>query len=357
MLLPVVGVPRVQQHSNLAFSHRAQGSQLHSTDGRVLLHVMLPRFWREPNLAPCILCNGCVGQVVSLSVAMTNSKRNGAPYRHLLLYGPPGTGKTRAAKSLAAIIGASFKRIQFTSDLLPADIIGANIYSQTKSGFEFVAGPLFAEFVLADEINRAPPRTQSALLEAMEERQVTVENDTHKLNSNFFVIATQNPQDLDGTFPLPEAQMDRFIFQIKLTHATREVEQKIMSLDLDGTFTASESALSKTKLDIPTIHKEIQSVKVDESIISYVATILEKIRTHTMVYQGASVRAGIAILRTARAYALCKGRDFVIPDDIKRLAKLALRHRIKLSTEALMANKTPDDMLDSLIESIAIDTK
>ncbi len=276
---------------------------------------------------------------------------------HVLIEGPPGTGKTRAAKSLASILGASFKRIQFTSDLLPADIIGANIYSQSQSNFEFISGPLFADFILADEINRAPPRTQSALLEAMEERQVTVENDTHKLSENFFVIATQNPQDLDGTFPLPEAQMDRFIFQIKLDHASREVEQKIMRLDLDGVLAESAAHLSKISLNFDMLSQEIQSVRVDDSIISYVATILGKIRNHSMVFQGASVRAGISTLRAARAYALCRSRDFVIPDDIKKISKMALRHRIKLSTEALMANKTPDDVLDSLIETIAIDTK
>ena len=195
---------------------------------------------------------------------------------HTLIEGPPGTGKTLTARLLSRILSKSFKRIQFTSDMLPGDIIGAHIYSPASSEFNFVPGPIFADFILADEINRTPPRTQSALLEAMEERSVTVEGKSFSLPSDFFVIATQNPQDFEGTFPLPEAQIDRFLFKIVVDHAEIEAEQEVLTHILNGTLPPPFEKIQPVEFDRQQVEQEVSQVTVDQSILRYICEILER---------------------------------------------------------------------------------
>jgi MoxR-like ATPase len=275
---------------------------------------------------------------------------------HVLLEGPPGTGKTLAAKTLSKLLAKSFKRIQFTSDMLPAEIIGSHIYQPSTQSFKFMPGPIFADCILADEINRTPPRTQSALLEAMEERQVTVEGTRFELSSDFFVIATQNPQDFEGTFPLPEAQTDRFLLKIALGHSDPEVSGRIMRAILDGALDSGLSALQSRTPDRAALDLEIQNVRVDDSLLAYVSRLLALSRTHPMLSIGSSVRGGIALTKTARVVAALAGRAFVVPDDIKFLAVPVLRHRVRTTPEAQMAGETEENIISELLKKAEFPT-
>lgn len=271
---------------------------------------------------------------------------------HVLIEGPPGTGKTKTANLFAKILAKSFKRIQFTSDLLPADIIGSHVYLQSTESFRFVQGPIFSSFVLADEVNRAPPRTQSALLEAMEERQVTVEGQKYGLADDFFVIATQNPQDLEGTFPLPEAQTDRFMFQLKLNHGTKASEKDILKKALEGSLDAAQGDIQSLQPDLQRLRDEVAQVRFDESLLTYVTHILEATRKSPKLSLGCSIRAGMALLSSARILAASAGRDFVTPDDIKALVLPAMRHRVQVSPEAQMSRVSVDQVLLNILESV-----
>jgi MoxR-like ATPase len=246
---------------------------------------------------------------------------------HLLLEDVPGVGKTLLAKSLARSLACRFNRIQFTPDLLPGDLIGVTIYRDKSGEFVFQPGPLFAEVVLADEINRATPRTQSALLEAMSERQITVDGTTRQLGPPFLVVATQNPHEFEGTYPLPESQLDRFLIRVKIGYPDRQAERAILtqhrgSEPIEGL----KPVLDPT--DLVALQAQTRAVRVDDAIADYILNIVDRTRSHTDVLLGASTRAAIALYRAAQALALTFGRNYVIPDDVKHLAESVLSHRL-----------------------------
>jgi len=249
---------------------------------------------------------------------------------HLLIEDAPGVGKTMLARSLAKSINCSFKRIQFTPDMLPGDIIGVTVYNQKLSDFQFRPGPIEAQMVLADEINRATPKVQSALLEAMEEKQITVDGVTHKMPTPFHVLATQNPIEYEGTFPLPEGQMDRFLLRINIGYPTLEEEVAIIERQRLIHPIEQISAVIDTS-DVLMLQNTVKQVFVDDLIKQYIVTLVEATRRHPSIYLGSSPRGSLALFRTAQARAFLSGRDFVLPDDVKALAGPALAHRSLLS--------------------------
>ena len=272
---------------------------------------------------------------------------------HLLVEDVPGVGKTMLAKSLATSIGCNFNRIQCTPDLLPSDITGLSIYNQKNGQFEFRQGPLMSQVVLADEINRATPKTQSALLESMEEHQITVDGVTHPLHAPFMVLATQNPIEYEGTFPLPEAQLDRFLMRINLGYPSVEEELKIISeQEIAHPITVLESVT--TPAGIVEMQETVNTIYVDSLIREYIVKLTESTRSHPEVYLGASPRASLGLFKTARALALIRERDYVIPDDVKFLAPTVLSHRIILASSARMQGIRSMDIVNNLLSELAI---
>jgi len=274
---------------------------------------------------------------------------------HLLIEDVPGVGKTSLAKALAASLDCEWRRIQFTPDLLPSDVTGVTVYNRASSEFDFRHGPVFAEIVLADEINRASPRTQSALLEAMEERQVTVDTSTYRLPSPFMVIATQNPIEHQGTYPLPDSQLDRFLMRIDVGYPDRASEVDILE-SRSGVEPLDELRPVATTSDINAMVGAAHSVHVAPSIRSYIVDLADTTRGHPALALGMSPRSSLALQRAARARAASLGRDYVIPDDVKSLAAPVLEHRLTLSAEADMSGTDVSEVLTEVLSTVPVPT-
>ncbi|GAP62715.1 MoxR-like ATPase [Ardenticatena maritima] len=272
---------------------------------------------------------------------------------HVLIEDVPGVGKTMLAKALATSIGCSFKRIQFTPDLLPSDVTGVSVFNQKTQEFEFRPGPIMANIVLTDEINRATPKTQSALLEAMEERQVTVDGQTYHLPRPFMVLATQNPIEYEGTFPLPEAQLDRFLVRIQLGYPSPGEEVNMLTSQQRAHPIESLQAVASTE-DIIAAQRAVREVYVDELVKEYIVALVNATREHEDVYLGASPRGSLALYHAAQALAAARGRDFVTPDDVKELAHATLAHRIIITPAARIKDTTPADIVDAVLKKVPV---
>lgn len=274
---------------------------------------------------------------------------------HVLLEGVPGIGKTLIVKTLSQVLGLDFKRIQFTPDLMPTDILGTNVFDARTNQFQLRLGPVFTNFLLADEINRTPPRTQAALLEAMEERQVTIDGESHRLPQPFMVFATQNPVEYEGTFPLPEAQLDRFMLKIVLDYPSSEEEETILKLHaVAGMQRPSATVLLDGEKQLQDAMEEVKTIKVEDKIIDYIMRLVRASRENPQFLLGASPRCGVHLIMASKALAALSGRDFVIPDDVKYICPSVLRHRVQLRPEVEMEGYTTDHLLQQMLSTIAV---
>ncbi len=275
---------------------------------------------------------------------------------HVLIEGVPGIAKTLIAKILAKTISADFSRIQFTPDLMPSDILGTSVYNMKNSEFEFKRGPIFSNIILIDEINRSPAKTQAALFEVMEERQVTMDGKTYKMEKPFIVFATQNPIEHEGTYKLPEAQLDRFLFKIEMNYPSLEEEIKILLEYNERKSFNDLNVLQEvfTKENLEAFKMQIRSIHIEERIAAYIANIVYQTRTTGDLYLGASPRASIAIMIGAKALAAIRGRDYVIPDDVKEIAFPALRHRVILTPEKEMEGKNTDEIIQLILNRVEV---
>jgi MoxR-like ATPase len=273
---------------------------------------------------------------------------------HVLVEDVPGTGKTMLARATAASLGVSFKRLQCTPDLLPNDITGVSVFNQRTGEFEFRPGPVFVNILLVDEINRATPRTQAAMLEAMQERQVTVDGVTRRLSAPFLVLATQNPIEYEGTFPLPEAQLDRFLMRLSLGYPEADDEAQILR-NLKGQHPIESVAKVVDGAQIPSLYDVVGDVHLDESLERYILAIVRATRSHSDVALGASPRGSLALYKTAQALAALRGRDYVVPDDVKTLAPYTLTHRLIIKPDSQLRGRTAWTILDEILESTALD--
>lgn len=273
---------------------------------------------------------------------------------HVLIEDYPGLGKTLMAKSFARIMGLQFKRIQFTSDLLPADITGSYIFDRNESKFVLRKGPIFGNIILADEVNRAPPRTQSALLEAMQERQVTIEDNTYQLPRPFMVIATENPIEYEGTYPLPEAQVDRFIAKLSIGYPDAEEEFKIVKQRDERKSDEVQLDVVVDNSDIAKMKEEVENIHVEPALINYMVEIVRKTRVHKDVEVGSSPRGTLALLKLSKAAAWVYARDYVIPDDVKSIAVEALSHRIILKPENLLRGMKSSSVVKEILSQVPV---
>lgn len=293
-----------------------------------------------------------VGQQNAVELILTAILADG----HVLIEGVPGVAKTLLAKLIARLIDARFSRVQFTPDLMPSDVLGTTVFNMQTQQFVFHAGPVFADIVLVDEINRAPAKTQAALFEVMEERQATVDGQRHPMGPLYTILATQNPVEQEGTYKLPEAQLDRFMMKINMGHPSLDDEVEILNRHLNSSFNVSLDSVEAilTQEDLLALRKTLTQVYVEPSLLRYIAQIIEQTRQSKSIFLGASPRASVAIMQASRAYALLQGRDFVSPDDIKQVAPAVLCHRIILTAEAEMEELTPQRVVLQLIEKVEV---
>ncbi len=277
---------------------------------------------------------------------------------HALLEGVPGTAKTLTVKTLARIIGARFSRIQFTPDLMPSDITGNNVFNMQTSEFSLRPGPIFTDILLADEINRTPPKTQSALLEAMEERQATIDGKRYKLSPIFTVLATENPIEYEGTYPLPEAQLDRFLLKILIDYPSPESEKEIVARWDAGFNSRHLEQIEITKLpeenSIQNCRSEVKQMRTEDGVQKYIVEIVHKTRNHPTILYGASPRASVALLLCSKALAAIRGRDFSTPDDVRDVAMPVLRHRLALRAEAELDGATTDAVISDILKTVEV---
>jgi len=271
---------------------------------------------------------------------------------HVLIDDVPGVGKTTLIRTLAGLLGLDFQRVQFTPDLMPSDITGASVLNLKEQEFEFRQGPIFTQILLADEINRATPKTQAALLEAMQERQVTVDGVTYPLPDPFFVLATQNPVELEGTFPLPEAQLDRFLLKVRIGYPEEADEERILTMSRERRDTLAEPLPQAP--DVTELRRLVGAVRLEKPVRHYIVTLARATRGHPDIQVGASPRAIEHMGDAARARALLEGRDFVLPDDVKALAGPVFTHRLVLSTDARIRDRQAEEILSELLESVAV---
>ena len=293
-----------------------------------------------------------VGQTQATDLLLTSVIARG----HVLIEGVPGVAKTLLARVMAQLIDARFSRVQFTPDLMPSDVLGTTVYNMKTGDFDFHPGPVFADVVLADEINRAPAKTQAALFEVMEERQVTVDGTPRAMSDVFTIIATQNPVEQEGTYKLPEAQLDRFLMKITMDYPTTDEEVEILLRHQASAAFTRVDRLEQllTPADLATLRDAAQQVRVEASLLRYIAEIVDTTRHSKAVYLGASPRAAVAILSSAKAYALLQERDFVTPDDIKTVAPFVMHHRLLLTAEAEMQGYTPLQVAQRLIDKVEV---
>ena len=293
-----------------------------------------------------------VGQDEAVSLLLTAILANG----HVLIEGVPGVAKTLLARLVAKLIDARFSRVQFTPDLMPSDVLGTNVFNMKTSEFDFHAGPVFADVVLVDEINRAPAKTQAALFEVMEERQVTIDGQTHPMGQFYTILATQNPVEQEGTYKLPEAQTDRFMMKLTMGYPSLDEEVAILERHHQNTKLTSLDEVEPvlTKEELIELREMLERVFVDPALLRYIAGIVQQTRESKAVFLGASPRASVAILQASKAYALLQGRDFVAPDDVRFVAPSVLQHRIILTAEAEMEGITPLKVIGRLIEKVEV---
>jgi MoxR-like ATPase len=293
-----------------------------------------------------------VGQEQMIDLLITAILADG----HVLIEGVPGVAKTLTAKLLSKVISVNFSRIQFTPDLMPSDVLGTSVFNLKKSEFEFKAGPIFSNIVLIDEINRAPAKTQSALFEVMEERQVTIDGTTYPMEAPYLVVATQNPIEHEGTYRLPEAQLDRFLFKISVLYPTVEQEVAIINghHQRQGVKAIQEVNPVLTADQIKAYRQSVQQIHVDGNLMRYIAQIISETRNNPSLFLGASPRASVAILNSAKAYAAVSGRDFTTPEDIKFVALPVLRHRVILTPDKEMEGVTSDEVVKQIVDKIEV---
>ena len=275
---------------------------------------------------------------------------------HVLLEGVPGVAKTLTAKVMAKVVAARFSRIQFTPDLMPSDVVGTSVYNPQDGKFHFKSGPVFSHLVLIDEVNRAPAKTQAALFEVMEERQVTVDGHTYKMDYPFLILATQNPIEQEGTYRLPEAQLDRFLFKILFSYPTLEEETELLNRQQGR---SQHDLLDQVNqvlsiADLQLCRQAVQAVTIDTKLVQYIARLVQETRTNPAIYLGGSPRASLALLRSAKAKAALQGRDFVIPEDVQDMALPVLRHRIMLTPEKEMEGLTADTVIQQLLQQVDV---